>query len=154
MSLSNFKNLISFFNFITLLVLLCCSSFTTSSSQQFIKDNQTLSSNSGNFTLGFFTPQNSTNRYVGIWCKTQDFVIWVANRNQPLINDSSGVLTISNDGNLVVLNGQKHVIWSSSLTNVTSKTNSSFTLSDYGSLILKETTTGNTIWESFQQPSN
>ncbi|CAI8612335.1 unnamed protein product [Vicia faba] len=152
MSFSKFQNLISFFNFITL--LLCCSSFTTSSSQQFMKDNETLSSNSGNFTLGFFTPQNSTDRYVGIWCKTQDFVIWVANRNQPLINDSSGVLTISNDGNLVVLNGQKDVIWSSSLTNVTSKTNSSFTLSDYGNLVLSETTTGSTIWESFQHPSN
>ncbi|CAK8541406.1 unnamed protein product [Lathyrus sativus] len=152
MNLIKFKILISFFNFITL--LLCCSSFTTSSSQQFMKDNETLSSNSGNFTLGFFNPQNSTNRYVGIWCKTQDFVIWVANRNQPLINDSSGVLTISSDGNLVLLNGQKIVMWSSNLTNVSSKTNSSFTLSDYGSLELKETTTGDTIWESFQQPSN
>ncbi|XP_058756966.1 G-type lectin S-receptor-like serine/threonine-protein kinase At1g11300 [Vicia villosa] len=169
MSLSKFKNLISVFNFIIL--LLCCSSLhlvlvvatsntissssSSSSSQQLMKDNETLSSNNGNFTLGFFTPQNSTNRYLGIWCKTQDFVVWVANRNQPLVNDSSGVLTISNDdGNLVVLNGQKHAIWSSSLTNVTSKTNSSFTLSDYGSLVLSETTTGVKLWESFQQPSN
>ncbi|CAJ2670177.1 unnamed protein product [Trifolium pratense] len=144
--LCKYNNLILVLNFITL--LLCCSS------SQIIKDSETLTSNSGNFTLGFFTPQNSTNRYVGIWSKTQVFVIWVANRDQPLINDSLGVLTISNDGNLVVLNGQKDVIWSSNVSNVSSKTNSSFTLSDYGSLVLMDSTTGNTIWESFDHPSN
>ncbi|WJX76218.1 non-specific serine/threonine protein kinase [Trifolium repens] len=128
---------------------------TNTTSSQIIKDSETQTSNGGNFTLGFFTPQNSTNRYVGIWCKTQDFVIWVANRNQPMINDSLGVLTISNDGNqLVVLNGQKRVIWSSNVSNVSTKTNSSFTLSDYGNLVLMDTTTENKIWESFNHPSN
>ncbi|KAK2360560.1 G-type lectin S-receptor serine/threonine-protein kinase [Trifolium repens] len=158
MSFSMCNSLISLSKFITL--ILCCSSShvvatNTTSSSQIIKDSETLTSNSGNFTLGFFTPQNSTNRYVGIWCKTQDFVIWVANRNQPLINDSLGVLTISNDGNqLVVLNGQKKVIWSSNVSNVSTKTNSSFTLLDYGNLVLMDKTTRNTIWESSKHPSN
>lgn len=154
MCLSKCKHLIS-----TLLVL-CCYSIhvlvvakdNTTSSQLMIKDHETLTSNSGNFTLGFFTPQNSTNRYVGIWCKTQDFVVWVANRNQPLINNSSGVVTISNDGNLVLLNGQKNVLWSSNVPNVT--TNSSFQLSDDGNLVFCETLTGNSIWESFNHPTN
>ncbi|XP_073222551.1 G-type lectin S-receptor-like serine/threonine-protein kinase At1g11330 [Cicer arietinum] len=154
MCLSKCKHLIS-----TLLVL-CCYSLhvlvvakdNTTSSQFMIKDHETLTSNSGNFTLGFFTPQNSTNRYVGIWCKTQDFVVWVANRNQPLINDSSGVVTIFNDGNLVLLNGQNNVLWSSNVPNIT--TNSSFQLSDDGNLILFETLTGNSIWESFNHPTN
>ncbi|XP_061371244.1 G-type lectin S-receptor-like serine/threonine-protein kinase At1g11330, partial [Gastrolobium bilobum] len=117
---------------------------------QFIKDPQTLSSNSGNFTLGFFST-DSTNRYVGIWCKFNLTVTWVANRNQPL-NDSSGVVTISEDGNLVVLNGKKQVVWSSNVSNIAS--NSTSQLSDYGSLLLLDNTTGNTIWESFNNPSN
>ncbi|RDX92700.1 G-type lectin S-receptor-like serine/threonine-protein kinase, partial [Mucuna pruriens] len=85
-------------------------------SSHFIKDPETITSRSGNFTLGFFTPQNSTKRYVGIWYKSQSTVIWVANRNQPL-NDSSGIVTISENGNIVLLNGLKHVIWSSNVSN-------------------------------------
>ncbi|RDY00158.1 G-type lectin S-receptor-like serine/threonine-protein kinase, partial [Mucuna pruriens] len=123
----------------------------TITSSQSIKDPETLRSRDGNFTLGFFTPQNSTNRYVGIWWKSQSTVIWVANRNQPL-NDSSGIVTISEDGNLVVLNGQKQVIWSSNVSNITSNTSSEF--SDSGKLVLMETKNGNILWDSFLQPSN
>ncbi|XP_061372283.1 G-type lectin S-receptor-like serine/threonine-protein kinase At1g11330 [Gastrolobium bilobum] len=119
-------------------------------SHKFIKDPETLSSNSGNFTLGFFST-DSTNRYVGIWWKSNLTVTWVANRNQPL-NDSSGVVTISEDGNLVVLNGNKQVLWSSNVSNIAS--NSTSQLSDYGSLLLLDNTTGNTIWDSFNHPSN
>lgn len=91
----------------------------TITSSQPVKDPETLRSKDGNFTLGFFSPQNSKNRYVGIWWKSQSTVVWVANRNQPL-NDSSGKVTISEDGNLVVLNGTKQVIWSSNMSNITS----------------------------------
>ncbi|BAT84343.1 hypothetical protein VIGAN_04168200 [Vigna angularis var. angularis] len=120
-------------------------------SSQSIKDLETLSSKDGNFTFGFFTPPNSSDRYVGIWWKPQSTVVWVANRNQSL-NDSSGVVTFSEDGNLVVLNGQNHVIWSTSVPNIS--TNTSAQLSDGGKLELTETTTGNSLWDSFQQPSN
>jgi len=123
----------------------------TINSSQFIKDNETVTSAGGNFTLGFFTPQNSTNRYVEIWWQPKFTVIWVANRNQPL-NDSSGVVTISEDGNLVVLNGQKQVIWSTNVS--TTPSNTSVQLSDSGKLVLTETTRGNILWDSFQHPSN
>ncbi|PNX82534.1 G-type lectin S-receptor-like serine/threonine-kinase, partial [Trifolium pratense] len=105
----------------------------------------------GNFTFGFFSPINSTNRYIGIWWKSQSTIIWVANRNQPL-NDSNGIVTISEDGNIVVLNGQKQVIWSSNVSNIASNTSCQF--SDFGNLVLLESTTGNTLWQSIQQPSD
>ncbi|XP_022635481.1 G-type lectin S-receptor-like serine/threonine-protein kinase At1g11300 [Vigna radiata var. radiata] len=120
-------------------------------SSQSIKDSETLSSKDGNFTFGFFTPPNSSDRYVGIWWKSQSTVLWVANRNQSL-NDSSGVVTFSEDGNLVVLNGQNQVIWSTSVSNISTDTTAQ--LSDEGKLKLTETTTGNSLWDSFQQPSN
>ncbi|XP_050288926.1 G-type lectin S-receptor-like serine/threonine-protein kinase At1g11300 isoform X1 [Quercus robur] len=110
-------------------------------------------SNGSVFKLGFFSPVNSTNRYLGIWYNNISAftVVWVANRQKPL-NDSSGLLTISEDGNLVVLNGQKEILWSSNVNN--SVTNSSAQLLDLGNLVLKENTIGTTLWESFKNPSD
>ncbi|KEH22744.1 putative protein kinase RLK-Pelle-DLSV family [Medicago truncatula] len=139
----------------SVLFLLCCYllqvgiAIEAITSSQFIKDPGTLLSKDGNFTFGFFSPKNSTNRYVGIWWKSQSSIIWVANRNKPL-SDSNGIVTISEDGNLVVLNGQKQVIWSSNLSNTTSHTTAQ--LSDYGNLVLLESTVGSMLWQSFQKP--
>ncbi|XP_044462483.1 G-type lectin S-receptor-like serine/threonine-protein kinase At1g11300 isoform X1 [Mangifera indica] len=117
-----------------------------------IRDPQTIVSAGNNFKLGFFSPPNSTKRYLGIWynLKTEIFV-WVANRDNPL-NDSSGVFTISDDGNLVVLNGQKEVLWSSNLQ--TSVVNASAQLLDSGNLVLNKSNNGEKIWETFREPSD
>ena len=121
------------------MVLLCCvclefgSGTGTITASQPIKDPDYIASNGSAFNLGFFSPENSTNRYVGIWHKSISVftVVWVANRQQPL-RDSSGVLTISEDGVLVVLNGQNEVIWSANVTN--SAPNSSAQLWDSGKI--------------------
>jgi hypothetical protein len=142
-----------------LLVLLCCFCLKfglakdTITATTFIKDSKTLVSKGSDFKLGFFSPANSTNRYVGIWYGhiSVSTVIWVANRNKPL-KSSSGILTISEDGNLVVLDGQKEILWSSNVTN--SVDNSSARLLDTGNLVLQENSTGRKIWESFQNPTN
>jgi hypothetical protein len=146
-------------NVSALLVLLCCfrlefgSATDTITAAKFISDTETIISNGGDFKLGFFSPPNSTFRYVGIWYANISVptFIWVANRNKPL-KSSSGILTISEDGNLVVLDGQKKVLWSSNLTN--SVVNSSAQLLDSGNLVLQGNTTGTFLWESFQHPSN
>jgi hypothetical protein len=145
-------------NLSTLLVLLCCfrlkfgSATDTITAAKFISDPETIISNGGDFKLGFFSPPNSTDWYVGIrYAKISvPTFIWVANRNNPLKN-SSGILTISEDGNLVILDGQKEVIWSTGLIN--SVVNSA-QLSDSGNLVLQGNTTGTFLWESFQHPSN
>jgi hypothetical protein len=142
-----------------LLVLLCCfcleSGFAidTLTSSQSIKDPNYIISNGGAFKLGFFSPVNSTNRYLGIWYNNISIftVAWVANREKPL-KDSSGVLTISEDGNLVVLDGQKDILWSSNVTNST--VNSSAQLLDSGNLVLRENTRATIIWESFKLPTD
>jgi len=144
-------------NLFSVLFILCCYllhvsvGIDTITSSQFIKDPETLISKDGNFTFGFFSPKNSTNRYVGIWWKSQSTILWVANRNQPL-NDSNGIVTISEEGNLVVLNGQKQVIWSSNVSNIATNTSSRF--SGFGNLVLLENTTGNNLWQSIQLPSD
>nr|XP_034902844.1 G-type lectin S-receptor-like serine/threonine-protein kinase At1g11300 [Populus alba] len=145
---------------VALLLFLSCSSsvygdagdnITTS---QPIKDPEAIVSAGNKFKLGFFSPVNSTYRYVGIWYSNISVatpVLWVANRNNP-INDSSGMMTISEDGNLVVLNGQGEVLWSSNVTNGFNQ--STAQLTDDGNLVLKAGPNGNLVWQSFQQPTD
>ncbi|CAK9138699.1 unnamed protein product [Ilex paraguariensis] len=139
------------------LILLCfwlevCTSIDTITPTQFIKDPETIVSIGKTFKLGFFSPGNSTNRYAGILDNIPATIaVWVANRDNSL-NDSSGILTISEDGNLVILNGQKEIIWSSNVSNLVA--NSSAQLLDIGNLVLRDNSSGRIIWESFQHPSD
>lgn len=126
------------------------STINTITSARFIRDNETISSNNSNFKLGIFSPENSTNRYVAIWYLSQSNIIWIGNRDQPL-KDSSGVIKIHKDGNLVLLNGQNLMIWSSNVSS-NSSTNTTAQLENTGNLVLSDDTTGETIWDSFTHP--
>ncbi|WCJ42975.1 G-type lectin S-receptor-like serine/threonine-protein kinase At1g11330 [Euphorbia peplus] len=146
---------------IVVVILVACSfidlgaAINTITSSEFIKDSESLTSRGGIFKLGFFSPVNSTNRYVGIWY-TQGSVltpIWVANRNNPL-TDSSGTLKVSQDGNLVVLNGQDRILWSSNVSTPRAVLKLTAVLNDDGNLILLDSINRNSLWESFQQPCN
>ncbi|KAH1120604.1 hypothetical protein J1N35_003764 [Gossypium stocksii] len=121
-----------------------------------VKDPEFLISQGGVFRLGFFSFANSTNRYVGILYSQipVQTVVWVANRNRPL-KDSSGILTISDDGNLVVLNGKAETLWSTNVTNLVPNATTAQLL-DSGNLVLNNGDNGgsSSLWESFQQPSN
>ncbi|XP_065878906.1 G-type lectin S-receptor-like serine/threonine-protein kinase At1g11330 [Euphorbia lathyris] len=146
------------YRIVDVLILLACilidltAAIDSITSSQFIKDSESLTSPGSIFKLGFFSPENSTNRYAGIWYNQLSVItpIWVANRNQPL-TDSSGILKVSEDGNLVVLNGLDQVLWSSNVSNGVQ--NSSAQLNDEGNLILFDSN-NNSMWESFQQPCN
>ncbi|XP_028794363.1 G-type lectin S-receptor-like serine/threonine-protein kinase SD1-13 [Neltuma alba] len=120
-------------------------------SSALIQEPQTISSRNDMFTLGFFSPQNSTNRYVGIWYMSKSSIVWVANKNNP-IPDSSGILTISENGNLVVLDGQKQVVWSTNVSHIAS--NSRAQLLDSGNLVLADGSPRAYMWQSFLHPSN
>ncbi|KAK7327997.1 hypothetical protein VNO77_22091 [Canavalia gladiata] len=145
-------------NLILPLLIICCfglclsSAKDTITSAQFIRDSDTLISNNSAFKLGFFSPENSSNRYLGIWYLSETDVIWVANRNQPLTKNSSGIVKIAADGNLVVLDSSRRVAWSSNVTHIT--TNSIAKLLETGNLVLLDGATGELIWESFQHPSD
>ncbi|KAK2994926.1 hypothetical protein RJ640_004480 [Escallonia rubra] len=108
------------------------------------------------FELGFFSPNGSSNRYLGIWYKKfPQIFVWTANRVNP-ITDSNGVLAISSNGNLVLLNGSKSVMWSSN--SLTSVHNSVAQLLDSGNLVLRENSSNvNTetyLWQSFDYPAD
>ncbi|XP_006452062.2 receptor-like serine/threonine-protein kinase SD1-8 [Citrus clementina] len=117
----------------------------------FIRDGEKLVSTPQRFELGFFSPGKSKNRYVGLWYqKIPDTVLWVANRDRPIF-DHNAVLTISNNGNLVLLNQTNGTIWS---TNVSSQVkNPVAKLLDNGNLVITDNssyqTTDSYLWQSF-----
>ncbi|CAJ2648784.1 unnamed protein product [Trifolium pratense] len=118
------------------------------------KEGEVLVSDGLNFVMGFFGFENSSSRYVGIWYYNipDSQAIWVANRNKP-INGKGGSFTISTNGNLVIIDGNKKQIWSTNVS-VThnNKNNSEAVLGDDGNLVLSN---GNDVlWQSFENPTD
>nr|GMD04549.1 G-type lectin S-receptor-like serine/threonine-protein kinase At4g27290 [Ipomoea batatas] len=110
--------------------------------------NRTLVSAGGNFALGFFRPGNSSYSFLGIWYNTiNNTVIWVANRESPLPQDSEAVFTLGGDGNLLLLDGERNAIWSTNISGGGGGNSSFAQLLDTGDLVLKQGE--KRVWESF-----
>ncbi|XP_052301200.1 G-type lectin S-receptor-like serine/threonine-protein kinase B120 isoform X5 [Populus trichocarpa] len=148
---------IVFFFSLLFLAPSCHAATNTLTKGQSIKDGETLISVDENFELGFFSPGNSTSRYVGVrYSKIQDqAVIWVANRDKP-ISGTDGVLRIGEDGNLMVVDGNGSSVWSSNASFVSS--NTTLMLDTTGNLILSSNDsigdTDKAYWQSFNNPTD
>ncbi|XP_048492792.1 G-type lectin S-receptor-like serine/threonine-protein kinase At4g27290 [Beta vulgaris subsp. vulgaris] len=119
-----------------------------------LHDDKTLVSTGGNFELGFFSPGSSTRRYVGIWFKNISVMtyVWVANRETPLL-DSFGVLQMTNQSVLTLVNSTGGVVWSSNTSR--SVSNPVAQLLDSGNLVVrdsKDDSLDNMLWQSFDYP--
>ncbi|KAJ0500649.1 putative non-specific serine/threonine protein kinase [Helianthus annuus] len=144
------------FGFLTLYAsILRTHAADTISANQILRYNQTITSPQETFELGFFSPPNSTNHYVGIWYKkiSSGTVVWVANRNTPL-TDTSGELTLTLQGVLILRDATKgNVVWSSTNSPTMSKKNPIGQLLDTGNFIVHEEGEGinqeDPVWQSF-----
>ncbi|KAF3975692.1 hypothetical protein CMV_001063 [Castanea mollissima] len=121
-----------------------------------LSDGITLVSTHESYALGFFSPGNSSNRYLGIWYYNIPVrtVVWVANRLNP-INDSSGMLMVNSSGSLVLLSQNTTVAWSANSTK--QARNPIVQLLDSGNLVLREENEENPenyLWQSFDYPSD
>ncbi|QHO31631.1 hypothetical protein HN51_019812 [Arachis hypogaea] len=111
-------------------------------------------SGGGTFVLGFFNSQdNPMKRYLGI-CYNEVVpmtVVWVAKRNNPL-NDSSGLLKITDKGLLVLLNNNNNIFWSSNSSNLTQQPVA--LLWDSGNLIVNTNNKESEyiLWQSLDYP--
>nr|POF15053.1 g-type lectin s-receptor-like serine/threonine-protein kinase rks1 [Quercus suber] len=132
----------------------CCTSVDTLTPDQFIKDGQSLISNKNNFALGFFSPGKSSYRYLGIWFVKvpNQTIVWVANSNDPII-DSSGVLSINQNGNLVLHDSSNRLLWSTNVS-IQGTTSSVAQLQDSGNLVLVQGNNETVIWQSFDHPTD
>lgn len=151
---TSLKSFLEFFLVISLISCLgSCIETDTITRSLIIEDPDTIVSSGKIYRLGFFSPVNTTNRYMGIWNNvSQESIVWVANRDKPLINDSSGAITVSEDGNLVLMSPEKEILWSSNVTN--SSKNTSAQLLDSGNLVLRDNSNGRVLWESFRHPAD
>ncbi|CAN6545547.1 unnamed protein product [Malus baccata var. baccata] len=122
---------------------------------QSIREGETVVSTGGTFELGFWSPDASNTRYVGIWYKhiSVTTIVWVANRDKPL-PDLSGILKVTNPG-ILVLNHNMSTVWSSN----TSRTaqNPVARLLDSGNLVVidrSDDDSQNFLWQSFDYPGD
>ena len=130
------------------------------SQSQTFSDSQNLVSSDGTFELGFFTPGNSNRHYLVIWFKSIPVrtYVWVANRANP-INDSNGILTLSNTGNLVLTHNNTTVwdIASSLKQQAQNKNPVVAQLLDSGNLVVRQENDLNPdgyLWQSFDYPTD
>ena len=123
---------------------------------QVVRDGETLISAGGSFEQGFFSPGNSSRRYLGIWFKKLSImtVVWVVNKEIP-VTDSSGVLKVTDQRTLAVLNGNDTILWSSN--SIRSARNPTAQLLDSGNLVIKDGNGDNPenfLWQSFDYLCN
>ncbi|KAK8575296.1 hypothetical protein V6N12_062971 [Hibiscus sabdariffa] len=121
-----------------------------------LRNGDTLISENSVFELGFFSPENSTFTYLGIWYKfNPKAVVWVANRDTP-ISHRNRVLRIEDDGKLVVREGNNSLVWSSNVTG--SSNNAAAKLLDTGNFVLsRDDSIGDlnrALWQSFNEPTD
>ncbi|CAL5443233.1 unnamed protein product [Camellia sinensis] len=128
---------------------------------QVMKDWDYLESPNKRYRLHFSSPDGSTSRYLGIqhmgvypWVNVRiPMLVWVANRDKP-IADTSGTLSISHDGNLVLSNysGNFYTILNAQHPAMSSS-NTSATLLNTGNLVLRAAGK-HIVWQSFDYPSD
>ncbi|KAK8477758.1 hypothetical protein V6N11_008877 [Hibiscus sabdariffa] len=145
-----------FFQYCLLSGLYYASAGDTLAPTQSIRNGSTLVSSGKTFELGFFSPGESNNYYLGIWYKSfPDTVVWVGNREKP-VTDSHAFLNISSTGNLFIFDGQNTTIWSTNSSRAAR--NPTAQLLDSGNFVVKDAdadeVTESYLWESFDFPSD
>ncbi|MFS7984556.1 putative non-specific serine/threonine protein kinase [Helianthus anomalus] len=140
-------------------LLLTSTSISTITPNQNISDGQTIISDDELFKMGFFSPSTrSNNRYFGIWYNkiSVTTVVWVANREKPL-NDTSGVLTLNDQGTLMLLDHTHNIIWSSNSSLTANNNIPVAQLLDTGNLVIRnenDLAVENYLWQSFDYPGD
>ncbi|CAN6697442.1 unnamed protein product [Malus baccata var. baccata] len=113
------------------------------------------------FALGFFSPGNSHNRYIGVWYNNIPIqtIVWIANRDNPITPIAgTWLLAIHGDHGGLVIYGkdQNNPLWSANVT-VSSPNNSVIAkLLDTGNLVLLENngSSPRVLWQGFDYPSD
>ncbi|MED6124975.1 hypothetical protein PIB30_064018 [Stylosanthes scabra] len=134
-----------------------CNTLNSIDQGQSLKENETLVSEDGAFEAGFFNFGDSNRQYFGIWYNgiSPRTIVWVANRDTPIEN-SSGVLNVTDGGNLVILDGTGASIWSSNSTSRTAK-KPFLQLLDTANLVVKDGSNSPQnliLWQSFDIPGD
>ncbi|GLJ27682.1 hypothetical protein SUGI_0543520 [Cryptomeria japonica] len=112
--------------------------------------NQTIISKNRTFELGFFSPNGGNNWYLGIWYANiaDKIIAWVANRESPVKN-KPGVLKLSKEGNLGLLDVEGTSLWS---VDVSNKISRAVLLESGNFIMLSDDNKSETLWQSLDYP--
>ena len=112
-----------------------------------------LVSPNGDFSAGFFRVGENAFCFA-IWFtkSSTPTVVWMANRDQP-VNGRGSKISLTEDGNLVLLDAGRVHLWSTGTTSVSAV---KLQLDDTGNLVLRSSEFGEhvTYWESFKWPTD
>ncbi|GLJ32680.1 hypothetical protein SUGI_0657500 [Cryptomeria japonica] len=115
-------------------------------------ENQTVISKSGTFALGFFSPNGTSNWYIGIWYAkvAQKTIVWVANRETPA-KKRPGVLKLSTQGGLGLFDAEGASLWS---VNMSNKASRAVILDSGNFVVLSGGIKSEMVWQSFDHPAD
>ncbi|RZC48115.1 hypothetical protein C5167_041077 [Papaver somniferum] len=118
---------------------------------------QTITSKDGSFKMGLFTP-GIYNYYIGIWYSIDTVsvqtVVWVANRDKPIKDPTSSEFKLLENGNLVLYDASKSLIWSTNSALSASNTTEAV-LGDDGNLVIRDSSSPSVVyWQSFDHPTH
>ncbi|KAI9123802.1 hypothetical protein K1719_005102 [Acacia pycnantha] len=128
---------------------LFCAAFDAITIGKSVSDGELLVPEGRKFAFGFFAPGKS--RYVGIWYYNlpKQTVVWLANKDNP-INDTSGVLSLSTHGNLILHHSNTNFpIWSTNISITVPSIRVMAQLSDVGNLVLTRKDSKAMFWQSY-----
>lgn len=137
---------------------LSTSTDTLATSASIAGNNQTLVSAGNVFQLGFFSPDGART-YLGIWYYniTVRTIVWVANRQSPVLSSPAVLRLSAADGRLLVLDGQNGTVWASAAPTRNVTAGATARLLDSGNLVLSSDGSGSdqsVAWQSFDYPTD
>ncbi|GLJ04671.1 hypothetical protein SUGI_0000990 [Cryptomeria japonica] len=101
------------------------------------------------FSAGFH--RVGTNAYgFAVWYSNTPTLVWMANRDQP-VNGKNSRLRLQKDGDLVLFNADGTVIWRTGTTGLSVK---EAALLNTGNLLLRSSSSGKVVWQSFDSPTD
>ncbi|KAJ8648259.1 hypothetical protein MRB53_001282 [Persea americana] len=113
--------------------------------------NSTIRSGNRTFELGFFSVDGGSSWYMGIWyaAVTIRTYVWVANRNDPVLDIGSAVVELTEIGRLRIAGSGNRTVWETS----NGERAVEVTLLESGNLVLLSAE-GETVWQSFDSPAD
>ncbi|KAJ3701103.1 hypothetical protein LUZ61_004808 [Rhynchospora tenuis] len=144
------------------ILLLFCSTHLTRAKNilhpgESLYSDQSLVSKNGEFEFGFTSHTwEKDDYYIAIWFRDEKLrgeFVWVGNRENPVNISQPCALSMSHNGNLILIQSQK-LIWSTNLTE-TQQVSRVIDLLDTGNLVLLEQLNSDkVVWQSFDHPTD